>query len=64
MFVSTRLRGLDLVPKYYSSILYSIFFIIFVVIGNFFISNLFIGVVVSSYNREKEKVGKDFLLTS
>ena len=30
---------------------------------NFLITNLFVGVVVSAYNREKEKMGSDFLMT-
>ena len=30
---------------------------------NFFITNLFVGVVVSAYNREKEKKGSYFLMT-
>lgn len=64
MFESTRIVGYDLVPKYYASKLYSLFFIIFVIIGNFFITNLFVGVLVSTYNREKEILGKNFLLTT
>ena len=34
-----------------------------VVIGNFFLLNLFVGVIITTYNREKELVGKDFMLT-
>lgn len=64
MFDSTRIVGIDLVPKYYSSITFSLFFVIFVIIGNFFIMNLFVGVLVSTYNREKEILGKNFLLTT
>lgn len=40
-----------------------IFFIAIVVIGNFFISNLFIGVIIAKYNREQELFGKNFMLT-
>jgi hypothetical protein len=36
---------------------------IVVVIGNFFLLNLFVGVIITTYNREKELVGKDFMLT-
>ena len=39
------------------------FFIPFIIICSIFILNLFIGVVITSYNREKEKLGKNFLLT-
>ena len=30
---------------------------------SFFILNLFVGVVITTYSREKEKLGKNFLLT-
>ena len=33
------------------------FFIIFVIFASFFITNLFIGVIISAYNREIEKSG-------
>jgi len=33
------------------------------VFGSFFILNLFVGVVISTFNREKEKLGKSFLLS-
>ena len=29
----------------------------------FLVTNLFVGVVVSAYNREKEKMGKYFMMT-
>ena len=37
------------------------YFMAFMVILNFFIVNLFVGVIVSSYNRQKEKVGTNIL---
>jgi len=40
------------------------FFVVFMVIGSFFILNLFVGVVISTYNREKERLGKDFMLST
>lgn len=39
------------------------FFIAFVIVGAFFTLNLFVGIVISTFNREKENIGKDFLLT-
>lgn len=38
------------------------YFIVFVIVGAFFTLNLFVGIVISTYNREKEKIAKDFLL--
>lgn len=63
MYDSTRIVGIDMVPKYYSNWYYSVFFIVFIIVGNFFIINLFVGVLVSTYNNEKAKLGKYFLLT-
>jgi hypothetical protein len=40
----------------------SIFFVIFVIVGAFFTINLFVGIVISTYNREKDKIAKDYLL--
>lgn len=40
-----------------------IYFVIVVIIGNFFLINLFVGIIITTYNREKELVGKDFMLT-
>jgi hypothetical protein len=33
------------------------------VIGSFFLLNLFVGVVISSFNREKDSIGGNILLT-
>ena len=46
--------------KHYYPALYYCFYIIF---GAFFITNLFVGVVISTYNREKERLGNNFLLS-
>ena len=39
------------------------FFIGFIIIGSLFVLNLFVGVVIDTFNREKEKIGKNFVLT-
>ena len=36
---------------------------IVVIVMNFMITNLLVAVVVSAYNREKEKMGEFFLMT-
>lgn len=48
---------------YGKSLLGTIFFMCWIVFGSFFIQNLFVGVVISEYNRQSEKLGKNFLLT-
>lgn len=40
-----------------------IYFVLVVIVGNFFLINLFVGIIITTYNREKELVGKDFMLT-
>ena len=40
----------------------SVYFVVFVMIGAFFTLNLFVGIVISTYNREKDKLEKDYLL--
>jgi voltage-dependent calcium channel L type alpha-1D len=55
--------GMELQPIRNNSPLWALFFMAFVILGNFLILNLFVGVVVSTFNREKEILGKNFLLT-
>ena len=44
-------------------LIWNIFFIFFMIIGFFFFLNLFIGVVVTNFNSEKDKIGGNDLLT-
>jgi hypothetical protein len=37
--------------------------VLILIIGNFFFMNIFVGVIVAKYNREKELAGKNHLLT-
>jgi hypothetical protein len=34
-----------------------------VIIGNFFLMNLFVGIIITTYNRQKDLGGTDFMLT-
>eukprot|EP00347_Sterkiella_histriomuscorum_P005312 403357086 len=56
--------GIDIQPQLYSTPYWNVFFIFFIIVGNFFVLNLFVGVVISTFNREKEVLGKNFLLTN
>lgn len=40
----------------------SMFFVFLIIASSFFLYNFFIGVVISSFNREREKVSKDYML--
>jgi Ion transport protein len=55
--------GIDQQPIKNQNIYWAMFFMLFIILGNFLILNLFVGVVVNTFNREKEKLGKNFLLT-
>jgi hypothetical protein len=64
MYLGAATTGIDKQPKRENSIIISFFFIFFIVFGSFFILNLFVGVVIGTFNNEKENIGKNFLLTS
>ena len=51
------------VPKRNSSPAYVFFFIFFMIIGSLFILNLFVGVVISTFNLEKEKLSNNNRMT-
>jgi len=63
MYVAMGTRGLHMTKRPYSKESLSIFFIVYILVCSFFILNLFVGVIITTYNREKEKLGKNFLLT-
>ena len=63
MYRGVASRGIDMTPVQLTNIYTAFFFIGFMIVGSFFMLNLFVGVVISTYNREKEKLGKDFMLT-
>ena len=66
MFHAAKAQGKDIMPVDGNGLenpYFTIFFVLIVILGNFFVLNLFIGVLISKYNREKELQGKDFMLT-
>jgi len=40
-----------------------LYFVIFIIVGAFFFLNLFVGVVISTFNTEHDKLGGNNLLT-
>jgi hypothetical protein len=54
---------IDMQPIREAGLYWSLFFILFVLFGDFFIMNLFAGAVVMTFNKEKERLGKTYLLT-
>ena len=56
-------RGIELQPKKNENKYWQLFYVFFVIVGSFFIINLFVGVVVDAFNIEKEKLRGYFYLT-
>ena len=57
-------RGINLQPKLNSRQYWQLFYVGFVVVGSFFIINLFVGIVVDAFNIEKDKLHGYFYLTA
>jgi hypothetical protein len=55
MNLAVNSKGPMLVPGFKESPFISLFFVVFIIFGAFFITNLFVGVIISAYNREMEK---------
>eukprot|EP00818_Percolomonas_sp_WS_P004657 CAMPEP_0117436504 /NCGR_PEP_ID=MMETSP0759-20121206/1040_1 /TAXON_ID=63605 /ORGANISM="Percolomonas cosmopolitus, Strain WS" /LENGTH=1762 /DNA_ID=CAMNT_0005228103 /DNA_START=105 /DNA_END=5393 /DNA_ORIENTATION=- len=55
--------GVNMQPKEDHNIFAAIYFVLFVAIGSMFIVNLFVGVVLSSFNRIKEEEEGSLMLT-
>jgi hypothetical protein len=65
MSVVVNSNGPDLVPGFKTDWykLNSIVFVFITLFGGFFIMNLFVGVVISAFNRESDNLGRDFILS-
>ena len=63
MWAAVDSVGVNKNPQLNNSEFWIIYFVVIVVIFNFFIMNLIIGVIVSTFKQEKAKIGKKFLLT-
>ena len=50
-------------PRDSASYFWIIYFIVFIIVGAFFFLNLFVGVVISTFNSEHDKLGGNDLLT-
>jgi hypothetical protein len=63
MYQAVDSNGIGYVPERNANRWWILYFLFFIIIFNFFLLNLFVGVVVSTFNTEKERLGKNFLLT-
>lgn len=66
MYAGIDAAGIDMQPQYNNSRGSSIFFISYMVVGSLFIMNLFIGVVIDNFNKNKEQaeIGSAFVTSS
>ena len=64
MYASMSMTGFDKPGIHNNNPYMFLFFVAFVIVGAFFILNLFVGIVISTFNREKDKMTKDFLLSN
>lgn len=64
MLASVDATGIDMQPVENNSELWSLFFIAFIMVGTFFVMQLFVGVVIENFNRMKEKLDGTYLLTA
>ena len=51
------------VPKRNNSAAFVFFFMFFMIVGTLFILNLFVGVVINTFDKEKEKLSNNMLMT-
>ena len=63
MFDAIATTQINYVGIPYNKQYWILFFMAFIVVGNWFMLNLFVGVVISNFNREKENIGMNNLLT-
>ena len=45
-------------PEYENNVVAYCFFVAFIVVGSFFVLNLFVGVIIDNFNTLKQKVSK------
>lgn len=63
MYYGIDSTGLDLQPKKNHNLTNSFFFISFIITGNIFVLNLFVGIVIDKFNRLKDKICGYMMMT-
>ena len=63
MYRTIDSAGINYNPVRNENSFWGFFFLFFMIIGAFFLLNLLVGVVINTFNREKDRIGKNFLLT-
>ncbi|XP_069715358.1 sodium channel protein type 5 subunit alpha-like [Phaenicophaeus curvirostris] len=64
MYAAVDSRGINEQPKFEAFLAMYMYFVIFIILGSFFMLNLFVGVVISNFNQQRKKMsGKELFLT-
>ncbi|GMF38757.1 unnamed protein product [Phytophthora fragariaefolia] len=63
MMAAIDSNGIGMQPIRDNNMLWALFFVLFIMIGSFFVVNLFVGVIIDNFNRMKAALGGDFMLT-
>ncbi|KAH1178264.1 hypothetical protein KIL84_011966, partial [Mauremys mutica] len=59
MYAAVDSRDVDLQPVYEHHLYMYLYFVCFIMIGSFFMMNLFIGVVINNFNQQRKKIRGD-----
>ena len=63
MYLMTSCTSINFVHYYMADKYWVFFCIFFMIVGSFFLLNLFVGVVISTFNSEQDKLGGNNLLS-
>lgn len=55
--------GIGMQPKEGHNLFFRYIFILYMIFGSLFITNLFIEVVINTFDKEKNKIDRNFMLT-
>lgn len=61
MYAAVDQRGIEMQPIRDINPFWAIFFIVFLIVGAFFVLELFVGVVIQNFNKIKERTGKTMM---
>ncbi|KAG2787764.1 Sodium channel protein [Phytophthora cactorum] len=63
MMAAIDSNGIGMQPIRDNNMIWALFFVLFIMVGSFFVVNLFVGVIIDNFNRMKAALGGDFMLT-
>ena len=62
MYAGASTTDPDYIWRFKNKPEWMLYFVFFMIISSFLILNLFIGIVISKFYREREKLGRNFIL--